>query len=158
MALVCIVFWCCIYVSIVVFSKAYVIGLRHLSWILLLAVCVLWSHLPHGWSSSRGIFLLQVVCLVLLFLCYCSRSLHLPSFCLQLLLATALYCQMLHSMGTAFCFSFAEVLLLDLHLMHLIPGIIVPLLNSSWLFSWVCHIGFTMCCSMSINILVISVS
>ena len=47
--------------------------------------------------------------------------------------------------------------------MHLIPVVTVPFhcrmswLHSSWLCLWSCHIGFVMCCSMSICILMILV-
>ena len=71
---------------------------------------------------------------------------------------------MLLSFGTTFCSSLAEDVLLDLHQMHLFPGVLVPfhcrmsLLHFSCLCSWPCHIGFDMCCSMSICILMISIS
>ena len=44
--------YCCICSSI---FEACVIGLQHLSWILLPTVCDLWSCLPHGQSSSGGV-------------------------------------------------------------------------------------------------------
>ena len=80
--LVCTVFWCFTAVSLAYFFEAYVIGLQHLSWILLPVVCGLWSYLLHRQSNSSGIFVGHVVCLVLLFLCFCSGSLHLPGFCI----------------------------------------------------------------------------
>ena len=44
----------------------------------------------------------------------------------QMLLAATLHCWGLHSLGTVFCPSLAEDLLLDLHLMCIFPNIAIP--------------------------------
>ena len=44
----------------------------------------------------------HVVCLVFPFLCCYSGCQHLSGSYLQMILATVLYCQVLHSLGTAF--------------------------------------------------------
>ena len=100
-------------------------GLQYVSWILLLAVYGLWSRLPHGWSSSGGIFLGHIECLTHPILCYHRRSQHLSGFCLWMLLVTVLHCQVPHSLGTAFHPLHAKGLLLDLYHTHLFSGIIV---------------------------------
>ena len=117
------------------------------------------SYVKQEW----GIFLSHVVCIVLFFLFYYFGSLHLSGFCLKMLLAGPLHCWVLHSLGTHLL---VEDLFLDLHVTHLLPGIIIPFhhrmlwlhsFNASWWCSWPCCIGLGMCCSMFIYIWVISV-
>ena len=61
---------------------------------------------------------------------------HKSGFCLHMPLAIVLDCHVLHFLGTAFSPSLAEDMLLDLHVMHLFPVVIVPFLyRMPWLHS-----------------------
>ena len=117
--------------------------------ILLPVIC----HIYLKGKAVGGIFLGHVVCLGLLILCYCSRSLHLSGFCLWIPLVTTWYCCVLHSLRTTSHPSLAEDLLLDLHPMHLFSGITVPFYCRipclhAWLCSWPYCTGFGLFCSI----------
>ena len=82
-------------------------------------------------------FLDHVVCQMLSFLCCYSEPLHLSSFYMYMKLATVLYCQMLHSLGTTFHPSLADGFLPDVYLMCLFPDITVPShCRMQWLHSF----------------------
>ena len=111
----------------------------------------LWLH----WSSSGESFLGHVVCANLSMLL--SQVSELMRLLLQIQLAAAPHCHELYSWGTTFHPLPAENLLLGLYPTQLIPDLIfccgMPWFQFSWLYFWLCHIGFGMCNSISIHIL-----
>ena len=72
------------------------------------AVCGLSSFWLNRWSSNSWILLGHGLCPGFNFLCCYKGLLHWLGSCLQMLLVTVLHCQVLHSLGTAFCPSLAE--------------------------------------------------
>ena len=147
-----------------VFLGTFVIGMQHLSWRLLPAACDLWLCLLCGQNSSNEIFLGHGVCIVLLFPCCYSRFPCFLGSCLWMILAIALKCQVLHSLGTTTHPSLAEDLPLCWHPMHLYLRIAAafpwrkPWSHSyCWCF-WLCYVSLGICCSRYIHILTMSAS
>ena len=105
-----------------------------------------------------------------IFHCCYSRFLHLSDSSFQMLMATLLYYMVFHSLGITCHSSHAQDILLDQHWTHLFLVIDVlshsrmpwscfsffaffPSLLFWWWWFWLFNIGSSMCCSVSICIL-----